>query len=179
MSVLGQSTFETFVSGRPQIGFFLCSGMDPRPSWKQKLKVNRQFVIISIVTVTAYVFVFVKVKLYKRQEQQLPTISHQRKNTWALPSISHLIEKQTLVDFATVAITLSFYGLLLWIFFYWNRISQPEKLTEFPNYLIVHFVQYEIAFVWHIVVLSQYFRKSKSMRTTIMNLPREEISCIT
>ena len=177
-SIVGQFVFEAFVSGRPQISFFLCSGIDPRSSWNQKLKVNRQFIIVSLLTIITYIFVVVKVKLFNKEDQNLPTISHQlqtneRKNKWTLPSISHLIEKQTLVDFASVAITLSFYGPLLSIFFYWNRISDPKKLNQFPNYLIAHFVQYELAFVWHIVVLMKYFGKSKSMRTSVFKFPRE------
>jgi hypothetical protein len=84
----------------------------------------------------------VKTAMKLKNCNNYPHFSLQKKNKWALPFISHSPDRKTnLFDFATVAITLFFYGLLLWIFFYWNRISQSEKLNQFPNYLFVHFVQ--------------------------------------
>jgi len=113
-SILGQVTFQA-LPGRNQIIFYICSGNNLHLVWHQKYKVNYQFVVISALTLFVYIAVLIKVKIFKRKESTLPTISSQinkseaKNNKWA--SIS--IEKQSLMDLVSVAISLSFYGPLL------------------------------------------------------------------
>ena len=162
------------LSGRNSISFYLCLGKDSQNSWQKKTKINFQFYVTFIITIISYSITVMGMKFRKKKPLHLPPTVSQRvdwrlKNKWKLPSISHLIEKQALVDLATVALNLSFYGPIVWIAIYWANLPEyPDENIRIPYVLIAHFVQYELTFVWHCVVLVKYFAKSKSLRIDLL-----------
>ena len=113
-SILGQGFFQA-LPGRNQIMFYTCSGSNLTMIWNKKYKLNYQFVVTLALALVVYIVVLIKVKLFMKKQALLPTISSQIETSGENSNSkwNFSIEKQTLMDFASVAITLSFYGPLL------------------------------------------------------------------
>ena len=154
--------------GKNNIFWYICSAVDPRPVWKEPVKRNNQTIILFILTTVFWVFTSVRVWIYKRSTSGV-----------ALPQVATLqktLDKQSLVNMATILISLLFFipGSLVVVSL--NNILQPQDLMIYPNYLLIDFMNHHLIFLWNFCSILILFIKSEHMRTAVYRELKQRLS---
>jgi hypothetical protein len=52
--------------------------------------------------------------------------------------------------------------------------GSPEDLVAYPYYILIHFFEHGIVFLWDVYLLAVYFSNSKSLRAAVY---KEMVEC--
>jgi hypothetical protein len=152
--------------GKLPMSFYICRGTYPTSLDQHQPK--RDFPLFGAIALSFlfYLFVIVRVKVFKKKT--ISPISEQdpRNCPATLPPLNPTSDSHALASFDTIGQSLLTFFFISVFFVIINRIP-PEKLAEFPNYLLVHFLHHGINLLWNIFAIIIFFSKSKTMRVAV------------
>ena len=133
--------------------------MDPRPVWKEPVKRNNQTLILFVLTSVIWIFTSVRVRIYKWSESGAVLAQ--------VATFQKTLDKQSLVNMATILISLLFFVPGSVVVVSLNKVTEPEDLLVYPNYLLIDFMNHHLIFIWNICTILILFSKSGPMRTVV------------
>jgi len=156
-----QITFQ-ILPGKQHISVYVCSGTDPNPDWDGSMKKNYDILISFVLTMFLYAYNTLKIRA-RNMNSSLDTY-----------------EKYNMLNSVTILFSLLFYPFTWLVVFGLHGFFSPSELIKFPNYILIHFFQHELVFLWNLYFLVNLFAKSKGLRKAFvreLKLKVEQLAC--
>ena len=161
-SLITQTVY-VIVPGKNPLNYYVCTGRDPTFVQYEPSKKNYPMVLILFVVIVWYLFVFVKIKMFEKKVVQGPSI---QTNAWTLPPVGQVVEKNTLANLGTIALTFSTFLPVSIVYWFLNNVS-PNKLEVHPYFMLLHFFHHGVGFIWNLFLVLIFLSKSSLMRDAI------------
>jgi hypothetical protein len=167
--IVGFSYISQFVfvyqPGKQNINFYIFSGTNPSLDHMKPITFNTVILIIKITTLLIHVFVNIKIFVYKGQRQViLPKLSYSEESK---KHFLKAIEKQHLTNLTVFTCFLIGSGILFILIFKITNL-EPYKLNEYPNYLMVYWMNLVHVPLFSILLCLLFYWKNDTMRHIIM-----------
>ena len=164
--VITQTAY-VIVPGKNPINFYVCIGQDPSIVHHQQFKKNYPMISVLLINIVWYLFVFTKVKIFKKKIPS-QTIQGQtsQANIWTILPVNQAVEKNTLANLGTIAMTFTTTIPLSIAYLILNHVS-PKMLAVYPNFMILHFFHHGFGFILNLFLLLIFFSQSSSMRNAL------------
>ena len=159
------------ISGRPVIGYYICTGEDPYRDVELPSKSNTFYQITVAVCVVLHLITSIRIFLYKREDQVMPMDNAAMQQHLCTKAL----EKESLVSFATIGCYLVSgiaFGFLGFIF----TTTEPKDFNQFPNCLIVYWIQLINAPAVILLLLILAYLRNKLIRKVMFRESKEYCS---
>ena len=148
--------------GKQHISVFVCNGSHPGPDWDGRIKQNLDILATFVLTSVLYMYNALKIRIHK------------------MTATRDSYEKHDMINSVSILFSLLFYPFAGLIVFGVNGLISLAELIKFPNYILIHFFQHELIFLWNFYFFINLFAKSKNLRHSMrreLKLKMDQWAC--
>ena len=149
-----------FALNQYSLMYYICIGQNPKSGPYIPFTHNYIFYGICTIIITIHIILSVKIFCYKNK-MKLEVATNQSCTQKLM--LLKTLEKQTLSDFTTITFSIVAVGALTMLVLRLFQV-EPQELNNFPNYLIVYWIQLANAPVFIILLLTMCYARNQQMR---------------